>query len=285
MLPKRQFGRTGHESTRLIFGGAAFWELPRYDAERTLDLILEHGINHIDTAADYNVSEERIGPWLKHHRKKFFLATKTSERTHDAAKEDLCRSLERLQTDHVDLWQMHCLAESDEWETAMGSGGVLEAFIEAREEGLVKYLGVTGHGLGIAAMHLKSLKRFDFDSVLLPCNYMLMKNPAYAADFNALLALCETRNVAVQAIKSISRGPKGDEDKKYATWYAPLGEQEAIDHAVQWVLAQPQLFLNTAADITLLPKVLKAAEKFELQPPVETMEADIEKYGITPLFT
>lgn len=285
MLPKNQFGRTGHESTRIIFGGAAFWELPRQDAESTLDLILEHGINHIDTAADYNDSEKRIGPWLKHHRKEFFLATKTSKRTYDAAKQDLHRSLERLQTDHVDLWQMHCLVEPDEWETAMGPGGALEAFREAREEGFVKYLGVTGHGTRAPSMHLKSLERFDFDSVLAPCNYAQMKIPSYAADFMKLTEVCKMRNVAVQAIKSVSRGPLGDAPKKYATWYAPLDEQEAIDHAVRWVLSQPQLFLNTAADITLLPGILKAAEESGPAPSIDTMEADIEKYGITPLFT
>ena len=285
MLQKMPFGRTGHESTRIIFGGCAFTELPQQDADRILDLILEQGINHIDTAPGYLKSEERIGPWLKHHRDKFFLATKSDKRTYDGAKEELYRSLERLQTDHVDLWQMHCLIEPDEWEQAMGSGGALEAFVEAREEGFVKYLGVTGHGVQAAAMHLKSLERFDFDSVLLPYNHVQMKNPNYAADFNKLMDVCKTRNVAVQTIKSISRGPQDDATKKYNMWYAPLDEQEAIDHVIHWVLANPQVFLNTAADTTLLPKVLEAAKAAGERPSDETMEADIEKYGITPLFT
>lgn len=285
MLTKMPFGRTGHESTRIIFGGCAFTELPQQDADRILDLILERGINHIDTAPGYLKSEERIGSWLKHHRDKFFLATKSDKRTYDGAKEELYRSLERLQTDHVDLWQMHCLIEPDEWEQAMGSGGALEAFVEARKEGFVKYLGVTGHGVQAAAMHLKSLERFDFDSVLLPYNHVQMKNPDYATDFKKLLALCKKRNVAVQTIKSISRGPQGDATKKYNMWYAPLDEQEAIDHAIHWVLANPQVFLNTAADTTLLPKVLEAAKAAKERPSDETMEADIEKYGITPLFT
>lgn len=282
---KTPFGRTGHESTRIVFGGAAFSELPQGDAVRILDLILEQGINHIDTAAGYNESEERIGPWLKHHREKFFLATKSEKRSYDGAKEELYRSLERLQTDHVDLWQMHCLIDPGEWEQAMGPGGALEAFIEAREEGFVKYLGVTGHGVQAAAMHLKSLERFDFDSVLLPYNYVQMKDSNYAADFKKLLAVCNTRNVAVQTIKSVSRGQQGDAPKVYNMWYAPLDDQEAIDHAVHWVLANPQVFLNTPADITLLPKVLKAAQKSQPKPSDETMEADIEKFGITPLFT
>lgn len=285
MIPKIPFGRTGHESSRIIFGGAAFTELAQQDADRILDLTLEHGINHIDTAAGYLKSEERIGPWLKHHRKKFFLATKTGERTYDAAKEELYCSLERLQTDHVDLWQMHCLIEPDEWEQALGPGGALEAFIEAREKGLVKYLGVTGHGLQVAAMHLKSLERFDFDSVLLPYNYVQMKHSGYAADFEKLLSVCHTRKVAVQTIKAVSRGPQGDAPKAYNMWYAPLEDQNTIDHATHWVLAQPQVFLNTPADITILPKVLKAAESFQETPSDETMEADIEKFGITPLFS
>lgn len=285
MIPKIPFGRTDHESSRIIFGGAAFSELPQQDADRTLDLVLEHGINHIDTAAGYLKSEERIGPWLKHHRKKFFLATKTGERTYDAAKEELYRSLDRLQTDHIDLWQMHCLIEPDEWEQAMGPGGALEAFIEAREKGLVKYLGVTGHGLQAAAMHLKSLERFDFDSVLLPYNYIQMKHSGYTSDFKKLLAVCAERNVAVQTIKSVSRGPQGDAPKVYNMWYAPLDDQSAIDHAAQWVLAHPQVFLNTPADITILPKVLQAAESFQTKPSNEIMESDIEEFEITPLFS
>lgn len=285
MLPKLPFGRTGHESTRIIFGAAAFWALPQSDADRTLDLVLEHGINHIDTAASYGESEVRIGPWLKHHRATFFLATKTGQRTYDAAKEELYRSLERLQTDHVDLWQMHCLIEPGEWETAMGQGGALEALVEAREEGLVKHLGVTGHGIDVATMHLKSLERFDFDSVLLPYNHAQMKIPDYAAGFTKLVEVCKKRKVAVQTIKSISRGPLGDEPKTYNTWYAPLDQQDAIDHAVHWVLGHPQAFLNTAGDITILPKVIKAAEAFEAKPTDETMEADVKQFGITPLFT
>jgi aryl-alcohol dehydrogenase-like predicted oxidoreductase len=285
MLPSMLFGRTGHKSTRLIFGACAFWDLPRSDAERTLELVLECGINHIDTASNYNKSEELLGPWLKHHREQFFLATKTDKRTYDDALDDLYRSLDLLQTDHIDLWQMHCLIDPEEWETAMGPGGVVEAFQEAREKGLVKYLGVTGHGLEAPSMHLKSLDRFDFDSVLLPYNYAQMSMPAYAELFSSLLQTCRKRNVAVQTIKSISRGPLGDEQKKYNMWYAPLDEQPAIDRAVHWVLANPQVFLNTPADITLLPKVIQAAKAFDGKPSDAVMNVDREQYGIKPLFT
>lgn len=284
-IPKMPFGRTGHNSSRIIFGAAAFWSISQDKANRTLDLVLESGINHIDTAADYNESEERIGPWLQSRRDRFFLATKTNKRTYEAALEELYRSLDRLKTDHIDLWQMHCLVEPDEWDTAMGPGGALEAFMEARDKGLVRHLGVTGHGSSAPGMHLKSLERFDFDSVLLPYNYAQLKHPGYAEDFHRLMKVCHEKKVAVQTIKSISRGPIGSAEKKYTMWYAPLDEQEAIDHAVAWTLGHPQAFLNSAADTTLLPMILKAAAQMKAVPSDETMEADCGTYGIATLFT
>ncbi|NDV61937.1 aldo/keto reductase [Puniceicoccales bacterium CK1056] len=285
MLPTLEFGRTGHTSSRLIFGACAFYDCTQDDADRTLDLVLEKGINHIDTAVGYNKSEGLMGPWLKHHRDQFFLATKTEIRTRREAKEELYQSLERLKTDHVDLWQMHCLIDPQEWETAMGPNGALEAFLEAREEGLVKYLGVTGHGIDAADMHLKSLERFDFDSVLLPYNYAQMQHPQYAAGFSKLEEICTDRKVAMQTIKSISRGPMGDQPKVYNMWYAPLDDQKAIDHAVHWVLGNPKVFLNTPADITLLPKVIEAAENFEDKTSDDIMERDMSAFGIEPLFS
>ncbi|HEY5652863.1 MAG TPA: aldo/keto reductase [Pontiella sp.] len=285
MLPTAPFGRTGHDSSRIIFGAAAFWALPQADADRTLDLILESGINHIDTAADYHESEEHVGAWLKHHRNRFFLASKTSQRSYAGAKTDLYRSLDRLQTDHLDLWQMHCLVDEQDWQTAMAPGGALEALREAKEEGLVKHLGVTGHGSSAPAMHLKSLAHFDFDSVLLPYNYAQMTVTSYASDLKKLLATCLERNVAVQTIKAISRGPLGGGKKNYTMWYAPLEDQEAIDHAVQWVLGNPQVFLNSAADINLLPKIIKSAKMPIERPAQRVMNADLKNFGITPLFT
>ncbi len=188
MIDKQPFGRSGHVSSRTIFGAAALGGVTQAEADRTLELILSHGINHIDTAASYGESELRIGPWMGEYRKEFFLATKTGERTYEAARDQIHRSLERLRVDQVDLLQLHNLAEPGEWEVAMGPGGALEAAIEAREQGLVRFIGVTGHGITIAATHKRSLERFDFDSVLLPYSYVLMQNPAYAADFEALMA-------------------------------------------------------------------------------------------------
>jgi aryl-alcohol dehydrogenase-like predicted oxidoreductase len=284
MIDRQPFGRTGHKSTRTLFGAAALWAVTQAEADRTLELLLEYGVNHIDTARSYGDSELRIGPWMEQHRDKLFLATKTDKRTYEGAWEELEQSLERLRVDYVDLWQMHYLVDPEEWETAMGSGGALEAFVKAREQGLVRFLGVTGHDLAIAAMHKRSLERFDFDSVLLPANYVLLQNPKYAADFAALVALCQERNVAVQIIKSICRRPWGDRPQTRNTWYEPLEEQDSLDRAVHWVLGQPGLFLNTAGDIHVLPKVLDAASRFQSMPSDEEMAADVTRLEMAPLF-
>ncbi|HEX8832726.1 MAG TPA: aldo/keto reductase, partial [Abditibacteriaceae bacterium] len=202
MIEQLQFGRTGHFSTRTIFGAAAFGSVTQDEADRTLEVLLQYGINHIDTAASYGDAELRIGPWMAEHRKRFFLATKTAHRTYREAKEEIQRSLERLQVDQIDLLQLHCLVGEDEWTTALGPDGALEAVIEAREAGLVRFIGVTGHGTPVAARHLQSLARFDFDSVLLPLNFAMMQNPQYAADFDELAEVCKSRNVALQTIKA-----------------------------------------------------------------------------------
>ncbi len=284
MIEKLTFGRTGHMSTRTLFGAAALSRVTQADADRTLDVLLQYGVNHIDTAASYGDAELRIGPWMEKHRSDFFLATKTEKRTYQEAWEELQRSLDRLRVDYVDLWQMHILVDPDEWEVAMGPGGALEAFIEAREKGLVRFLGVTGHGVTVAAMHMRSLERFDFDSVLLPYNYAMMQNPQYAADFEALLAVCRERNVAVQTIKSLARGPWGDKPRTWATWYEPLEDQAEIDAAVHWVLSRPGIFLNTVGDIDLLPKVLDAASRFRQYESAGELEPELAAMGLTPLF-
>ncbi len=284
MIPTHPFGRTGHVSTRTLFGAAAFSRVTQEEADRTMELLLQYGVNHIDTAASYGDSELRLGPWMERMRDRFFLATKTGERTYQGARDQIRRSLERLRVDHVDLIQLHNLAEPGEWDVAMGPDGALRAAIEAREEGLVRFIGVTGHGLGIARMHLRSLERFDFDSVLLPYNYVLIQNPQYAADFEELVALCEKRNVAVQTIKSITRAPWGDRPHTAATWYEPFQDQEDIDRAVHWVLGRPGIFLNTVGDIHVLPKVLDAANRFERRPSETEMAAAMREKRMEPLF-
>lgn len=284
MIPKLTFGRTGHESTRIIFGAAALSAVTQDEADRTIELFMEHGINHIDVAASYGEAEDRLGPWLKDHRDEVFLATKTGERTYQPAYDQIRRSLERMQVDNIDLIQLHNLAEADEWEVALGAGGALEAAIRARDEGLVKYIGVTGHGVGIADMHKRSLARFDFDSVLLPYNYPMMQNPQYAADFESLATVCLERNVAFQTIKAITKAPWGDRPHTTSTWYEPLQDQTAIDQAVAWVLGRPGVFLNTVGDIHILPKVLDAAERFDTRPTEQEMRDLVEQWQAEPLF-
>lgn len=284
MIETLAFGRTGHESTRTIFGAAALGRVSQDDADRTLALLIEHGVNHIDTAASYGDSELRVGPWMDRYREQFFLATKTGERTYQAAHDQIQRSLERLQVDHVDLIQLHNLVDPGEWETALGPGGALEAAIEARNEGLVRFIGVTGHGVTVAAMHHRSLERFAFDSVLLPYNYVMIQNPQYAADFEALAVVCRERDVAMQTIKGITLGPWGEHERNRATWYEPLENQTDIDRAVAWVLGRPDVFLNTAGDINLLPKVLDAAARFQARPSDAEMEELVARWSMAPLF-
>ncbi len=283
MLQQRPFGRTGHQSTCTIFGAAAFSRVTQAEADRTMELLLEYGVNHIDTANSYGASEKLIGPWMDRHRDNFFLATKTEERTYQKAKEHLHRSLDLLRTDHIDLWQMHVLVQPDQWEVAMGPGGALEAFIEAKEQGLVRFLGVTGHHTVVGWMHKRSLERYDFDSVLLPYNYAMMQNRTYRTDFEAVMEICEARNVAVQTIKSCTRGPWGSKEQTAATWYEPFTEQADIDRAVHWVLSRPNIFLNTPGDIHLLPRVLDAAQRFEPRPQ-EELDASMAELNPTPLF-
>ncbi len=286
MIPKAPFGRTGHESTRIIFGAAAFWSVTQDEADRTLDVLLQYGINHIDTAASYGDSELHIGPWMAEHRKGFFLATKTGQRTYQEAHDEIHRSLERLHVDHVDLLQLHYLVDPQEWEVAMGPGGALEAAIEAREQGLTRFIGVTGHDVSVTNMHQRSLERFDFDSVLLPYNFSMMQNPQYASNFEKVVEVCQKRNVAVQTIKSLSRGPWAEGQQHTAnTWYEPFTEQPHIDRAVNWVLGRPGIFLNTAGDIHLLPKILDAAQRFERRPSDAEMQAEVAELGVKPLFT
>jgi aryl-alcohol dehydrogenase-like predicted oxidoreductase len=283
-IPVDAFGRTGHMSSRTLFGAASLSQVTQDVANRTLDVLLRHGVNHIDTAASYGDAELRIRPWLKREPGHFFLATKTDERTKAKAREELQRSLERLGIDHVDLWQLHNLADPIEWDTALSPGGVIEAAVEARAEGLVRFIGVTGHGSQIAATHRRSLDRFDFDSVLLPYNFGTMQLPYYAENFEALLKMCSERQVAVQTIKSIASRPWLGRQKTRATWYEPIESQADIDVAVWWVLGRPGVFLNTVGDVDLLPHVLDAAERFEKRPSDSAMAAMQARLETQPLF-
>jgi aryl-alcohol dehydrogenase-like predicted oxidoreductase len=285
MIERIPFGRTGHESSRVIFGAAALGGMKQERADRTLELVLEHGLNHIDTAASYGDSELRLAPFLRRHRGAFFLATKTGERTYTGARAELHRSLERLGVDRVDLIQMHNLVEPDEQARALGPGGALEALVEARAQGLVRFIGVTGHGTRVAAMHLASLERFPFDSVLVPYNFSMMAQPEYAADFEALARVCTARGIALQTIKSIARRRwQPDDASKRFSWYEPIRDAAALRRAVHWVLRRPGLFLNSSSDATLLEATLAAAAELGPRPSDAEMSDDARSLGVEPLF-
>jgi aryl-alcohol dehydrogenase-like predicted oxidoreductase len=284
MLPTKAFGRTGHQSTRVIFGAAAFGAMSQERADATMELLDFHGVNHIDTARSYGDSELRLAPWLAGNRHKVFLATKTGERSGSAARKELEESLSRLGVDHVDLVQLHNLVEPDEWDTALAADGAVEALAKARDEGLCHSIGITGHGVRIPAMHLRSLQAFDFDSVLLPYNFTMLDRPDYRSDLELLLELCAQRDVAVQTIKAVARGRwPGSREGKFS-WYEPLTDPAAIARAVRFVLANEQVFLNTSSDVSLLPIILEAAEGDLTAPSADELRNDVDTFGITALF-
>lgn len=284
MLITAPFGRTGHQSSRVIFGAAALGGMSESRAITTLDLAVAAGVNHIDTAASYGASEERLAPWLREHRHQVFLATKTDKRTADGARRQLESSLRRMGVDSIDLIQMHNLVEEDEWSLAMSDGGALAALIRARDEGLVRHLGVTGHGLRIPSMHMRSLERFEFDSVLFPFNPSLLRLPEYERDVRHLREICEARGVAMQTIKSIARRRWDDGPSGHRSWYEPITDPASIATAVRFVLSNDDLFLNTSSDATLLPHILDAAQRTIATPSTVEIDVLIAAEELTPLF-
>lgn len=285
MIDRTEFGRTGHQSSRVIFGAAGLSKMSQDDSDRVLEVLLEFGVNHIDTAASYGDSELRVGPWMAKYRDQFFLATKTGDRSGPEARASLERSLVRLGVERVDMIQLHNLVEEDEWQAAFAPGGAVEALAKARDEGLTRFIGVTGHGLRIAAMHQRSLGRFDFDAVLLPYNFALLQNDQYRADLEALLETCAQRRTAVQTIKSVARRRWRPEDtSEHRSWYEPLARDEQVGRAVQFVLGRPQLFLNSSSDTRLLRTILTAASQAASVPADAYMRADADSAGIEPLF-
>jgi aryl-alcohol dehydrogenase-like predicted oxidoreductase len=286
VIVRAPFGRTGHDSTRTLFGAAALSRVSQEVADRVFELIEQHQINHIDTAASYGDAELRIAPWLAGAgRDRFFVATKTGQRAYREAQGEIRRSLERLGTDHVDLLQLHNLVDQTEWDTAMGPDGALRAAVEARDAGLVRFIGVTGHGLRAPAQHRRSLERFPFDSVLFPYNYVQLRDAAYAADVAALMRLCEERGVAMQTIKAITLGPwQAERPATPTTWYEPLHDERDIALAVRWVLGDRRVFLNTVGDVGLLPLVFDAASRGGERPADSEMDELLRRRAMTPLF-
>jgi aryl-alcohol dehydrogenase-like predicted oxidoreductase len=286
MIESLAFGSTGHQSSRLIFGAAALGRVSQEKADEILAEVVAGGINHLDSAASYGDSELRLAPFLATHRADVFLATKTGERDGSAARAELERSLARLGVDSVDLIQLHNLVEEDEWQQAFSSSGAVAALEQARREGLVSHIGVTGHGLRIARMHLRSLAEFAFASVLFPFNHSLLTIDAYRADVEELMDECVSRQVAMQTIKSVARGRWAPDVQRRFSWYEPLSDPDALGRAVRFVLSHPNLFLNTSSDARLLPRLIDIASTADAttRPGDAELETDRIAQAITPLF-
>jgi predicted aldo/keto reductase-like oxidoreductase len=283
-MEKRKFGRTGHESSIAIFGAAAFFEISQYKADQVMEYVISTEINHIDVAPSYGEAEIRLGPWLAKHRDRFFLGCKTQERTKAAAAEELRRSLEKLQVDRFDLFQLHAVTNMEELDQVTAMGGALEAIIEAREEGLLDYIGITGHGLEVPKVFLEAIERFDFDSVLLPINFILYENSDYRDKAQALLQTCKQRDIGSMVIKHIAKGPWGEDNKTHTTWYRPFDEEDWIQKCVDFVLSQPISGVCTAGDINLLPLVVDACTNFQPMDSVEQKELISKTHQFEHLF-
>lgn len=270
-MQKRRFGRSGHMSTVAIFGAAAFYAVTQAQADAAMELVIAAGVNHIDVAPTYGQAEERLGPWLARERARFFLGCKTTERSKETAAAELRRSLERLRVDSFDLYQLHAVNSMEELDQVTAPGGALEAAIEARAEGLTRFIGITGHGLQAPAVFLEALERFDFDSVLFPLNFVLYAHPAYRRQAAELLRRCRAGDVGVMAIKAIAKRPWGDRPRAYSTWYEPFDDAWHIQQAVNFALSQDVTGLCTAGDVTLLPPFLEACARFT---PLSTVEQE-----------
>jgi len=261
-MEKRRLGRTGHMSTVAIFGAAAFYDTIPEVVDVAMEQIVAAGVNHIDIAPGYNMAEELMGPWIERERDRFFLGCKTGERTKEKAAAEMRRSLKRLRTDKFDLFQFHAVTSLEELDQVTGPGGALEAVIEARDQGLIDYIGITGHGHDAPSVFLEALRRFDFDTVLFPINFVQYARPDYRRDAEELVRQCHRLDVGTMIIKSVARGPWGDKPRNYNPWYEPFDDPDLIQKGVDFALSQDVTGLCSVADVTLLPLFLAACEKF-----------------------
>ncbi len=284
-METRMFGRTGHLSTVAIFGAAAFWNVTQPEADRVMEQVIAAGINHIDVAPSYGLAEERIGPWMPAERSRFFLGCKTMERSRDGALAEMERSLKRLQVDQFDLYQIHAITTLEELDAATQKGGALEGILEAQAAGLTRHIGITGHGLQAPALFLEGLRRFRFDSVLFPLNARMYAEPDYRRDAEALIAECKEQNVGTMVIKTITKGPWGDQPKTHTTWYEPFDDAEKIQNAVNFALSQDISGLCTAGDIRVLPLVLDACQRFTTMSESAQLAYVQAVADLVPLFT
>jgi aryl-alcohol dehydrogenase-like predicted oxidoreductase len=283
-METRRFGRTGHRSTVAIFGAAALSDVSQEEADRVMEQIIEAGVNHIDVAPSYGQAELRIGPWMPRERGRFFLGCKTMERTRQGAWDEMQASLQRLQTESLDLYQCHAITTMEELDAVTRKGGALEAFVQARQEGLTRSIGITGHGVNAPQIYLEALRRFDFDSILFPLNFVQMANPEYRRAAEELIATCRAKDVGTMVIKTITKAPWGNRPHTAATWYEPFDQSDEIQRAVNFALSYDVTGLCTAGDTRILPLVLQACESFSRlsQGELEEMIKSAEQYE--PLF-
>jgi aryl-alcohol dehydrogenase-like predicted oxidoreductase len=283
-METRRFGRTGHQSTIAILGGAAFGTADQDASDRAMELAIAKGVNHIDIAPSYGEAELRLGPWIARERSRFFLGCKTQMREREAAWKELHESLRRLRTDRLDLYQCHAVTTMAELDAVTMKGGALDAIVKARGEGLTRYIGITGHGVDAPAIFLEALRRFDFDSVLFPLNFVQMALPGYRRDAEALLAECARRDVGTMVIKTITKGPWGARKPDRTTWYEPFTDPLEIRRAVDFALSWDVTGLCTAGDLGLLPAVLEACEGFTPLDAAAREEMIAGGDAYTPLF-
>ena len=284
-METRKFGRTGHMSTIAIFGAAAFWEISQADADKVMEQVIAAGVNHIDVAPSYGQAEERIGPWMPRERDRFFLGCKTTERTKQGAWDEMQRSLKRLQTESFDLYQCHAVTTMEELDAITMKGGALEAFVEARQRGLTKFIGITGHGADAPKIYLEALRRFDFDSILFPLNFVQMGNPDFRKHAEELIAVCKTKDVGTMIIKTITKAPWGEREHTATTWYEPFDKADEIQRAVNFALSYDVTGLCTAGDTRILPMILDACQNFNRLNTTEMEEMIVSGQQFEPLFT
>jgi aryl-alcohol dehydrogenase-like predicted oxidoreductase len=284
-METRRFGRTGHLSTVAIFGAAAFWEISQKAADKVMESVIEAGINHIDIAPSYGQAEERVGPWMPRERGRFFLGCKTMERSKDGAWNELRQSLKRLQTETFDLYQCHAITTMEELDSLTMQGGALEAFVEARQRGLIQFIGITGHGVNAPQIYLEALRRFEFDSILFPLNFVQMANPEFRKNAEELIATCKAKDVGTMVIKTITRGPWGEKQHTATTWYEPFDQMEEIQRAVNFALSYDVTGFCTAGDTRILPMVVKACENFKRLEKSEMEEMIKSGQQYEPLFS
>jgi aryl-alcohol dehydrogenase-like predicted oxidoreductase len=283
-METRKFGRTGHMSTIAIFGAAAFWEISQDDADKVMEQVIEAGINHIDVAPSYGQAEIRVGPWMPRERNQFFLGCKTMERTREGAWNEMQQSLKRLQTESFDLYQCHAITTMEELDAVTMKGGALEAFEQARREGLTKYIGITGHGVDAPKIYLEALRRFDFDTILFPLNFVQMGIPEYRKNAEELIVTCKAKDIGTMVIKTITKAPWGDRPHTANTWYEPFDQQTEIQKAVDFALSYDVTGLCTAGDTRILPMVLEACKNFARLPDSEMEEMIKSGKQYEPLF-